>query len=166
MSSFSPQLLSSRLTYRYLIYNVLTLPYQVFDGISTTDVDSESFIQAMVESVSDALGVPASAVTITIINGRRNKRALLASVSTTYTLDVDCGMTADMILEKLRESISQGSFLTSMQAKSGLPIISMSTTALTDTTPVRQKIYFAPTASPVSKKGKSQFLMCYCNCGI
>ena len=117
----------------------------------------------MVGSVSDALEVPASAVKITIVDGI--KRALLSSVSTTYTLDVTSGMTGEEVVAKLRDSISQGTFLTSMQVKSGLPIISMSTTTLTDTTPARQ---FAsdPTASPVAKKGGLLYFLHYCNCGM
>jgi hypothetical protein len=103
-----------------------------------------------VGSVSDALEVPPSAVKITVVNG--NKRALLSSVSTTYTLDVTSGMTGEEVLAKLRDSMTQGTFLTSMQEKSGLPIISMSTTTLTDTTPARHSVS-DPTASPVAKKG-------------
>jgi hypothetical protein len=103
-----------------------------------------------VGSVSDALEVPPSAVKIAIVNG--NKRALLSSVSTTYTLDVTSGMTGEEVLAKLRDSMTQGTFLTSMQVKSGLPIISMSTTTLTDTTPARHSVS-EPTASPVAKKG-------------
>jgi hypothetical protein len=106
----------------------------------------------MVGSVSDALGVPASAVKVSPIDGRRKKRALLSFISTSLIISVTSGMTSRSVLEKLRDSMTQGTFLTSMQVKSGLPIISMSTTTITDTTPITQ-LASDPTASPVAKNG-------------
>jgi hypothetical protein len=130
------------------------MAYQLIDGINSTDVNSESFLQAMVGSVSDALVVPASAVKVSIARERRNKRALLSSVSTTSIISVTSGMTSRTVLEMLRETMSKEPFLTSMQVKSGLPIISMSATTLSDTTPNAQAIT-DPSASYSSKRGLS-----------
>jgi ATP-dependent DNA ligase len=104
--------------------------------------------------VSDALEVPASAVKVSSVDGRRKKRALLSFVSTSSIISVTSGMTSRSVLEKLRASVTEGTFLTSMQLKSGLPIISMSPTTITDTTPITQ-LASEPTASPVADKGMS-----------
>jgi hypothetical protein len=130
------------------------MSYQVIDGINSTDVNSELFLEAMVGSVADALKVPASAVKVSIAQDRRNKRALLSSASTTLIISVTSGMTSRTVLEMLREAMTKEPFLTSMQVKSGLPIISMSATTLSDTTPSTQAIT-DPNASYSSKKGGS-----------
>jgi hypothetical protein len=130
------------------------MSYQVIDGINSTDVHSESFLAAMVGSVADALKVPASAVKVSIAHERRNKRALLSSASATLIISVTSGMTSRTVLEMLREAMRKEPFLTSMQVKSGLPIISMSATTLSDTTPSAQAIT-DPNASYSSKKGGS-----------
>jgi hypothetical protein len=130
--------------------NILIMSYQVIDGINSTDIHSELFLQAMVGSVSDALVVPASAVKVNMING--NKRALLSTVNVISIISVNSGMMSDMVLSMLHESMTQGIFLTSMQEKSGLPITSISPFTLTDITAAKQSVS-DPEASSTSKKG-------------
>jgi hypothetical protein len=128
------------------------MSYQVIDGINSTDIHSELFLQAMVGSVSDALVVPASAVKVTMIKG--NKRSLLSTVNVISIISVNSGMMSDMVLSMLRESMTQGIFLTSMQEKSGLSITSISPFTLTDITAAKQSVS-DPEASSTSKKGTS-----------
>ena len=128
------------------------MAYQLIDGINSTDVNSESFLQAMVGSVSDALVVPASAVKVTM--GKGNNRALLSTINVISIITVNSGMMSDMVLSLLRESMTQGIFLTSMQEKSGLPITSISPFALTDITAAKQSVS-DPEPSSTSKKGAS-----------
>jgi hypothetical protein len=124
----------------------------VFDGINSTDVNSESFLQAMVGSVSDALEVPASAVKVSIARERRNKRGLLSSVSTTSIISVTSEMTSDKVLYKLNDAILKGTFLASLRARSGHLFMTMATTTLTDTT-AGKRSYSDPDATSVSKNG-------------
>ena len=155
---FHSQVVLPYATLQYLNPNYsLPTSHQIFEGIDQGQASTFLFSRAMLGSVSDALGVPASAITISPVDERTNKRSLLFFIRTSSTISVTSGMTSSVVLEKLRQYISQGSFLTSMQVKSGLPIISMSITTLTDTTPITQSVS-EPTASPVSKKGKSQIV--------
>jgi hypothetical protein len=123
------------------------MSYQVIDGINSTDVHSESFLEAMVGSVADALKVPASAVKVSIAHERRNKRALLSSVSTISLISVTSGMTSDRVLNKLNDAILKGTFLASLRARSGHLYMTMSNTTLIDTTPGRKSYSDTDTSS-------------------
>ena len=130
----------------------------MFDGINRTDIHSESFSQAMVGSVSDALGVPASAVKVSMMHG--NRRALLSTVTAISIITVTSGVMSDIVLEKLREFISQGSFLTSMRVKSGLSNISVSSFTLTDITSEKQSVSDHEVSPTVKKGTLLTFLLC------
>jgi hypothetical protein len=112
----------------------------------------------MVGSVSDALGVPASAVKVSMMHG--NRRALLSSVTAISIITVTSGVMSDMVLEKLREFISQGSFLTSMRVKSGLSNISVSSFTLTDITSEKQSVSDHEVSPTVKKGTLLSFLLC------
>lgn len=99
-------------------------------------------------SVSDATVVPTEAITVSMVNSRRVRRALLATVSTVSTIIVTSGLTSENVIKKLREAINDGSFLTSLKARSGLPITGIYTTAISDPTVV-------PDAAALSR-GKSK----------
>ena len=114
---------------------ILPTSYQVFEGISREEASSESFKAALLNSVSEVLGVPADAVTLSVEVGRRNKRSLLSSVSLTYTASVTSGMSSDTVLAKMNDALNQGTYLDSMIEKSGLSISNMSGIDLMDVTP-------------------------------
>ena len=131
---------------------ILPTSYQVFEGISREEASSESFKAALLNSVSEVLGVPADAVTLSVEVGRRNKRSLLSSVSLTYTASVTSGMASDVVLGKLNSAIAEGTYLESVKERSGLPISSMTRLALADVTPTATPVS-EPTAAPVALTG-------------
>jgi hypothetical protein len=149
---------SSHLTQKKVQYlnpgHFLSPPFKVFVGISREEASSESFRAALLGSVSDALGVPAESVTLTVELKRRNRnrRSLLSSVSLTYTASVTSGMASDVVLGKLNSAIAEGTYLESVKEKSGLPISSMTRLALADVTPTATPVS-EPTASPVALAG-------------
>ena len=110
--------------------------------MTVAEVSSESFSLAMRDSVAEAIGVQASAVsgTVTVGNGRR----LLSAVSAVYTVSTVSGLSSSEVLSRLRSSLSSATFLSSLKNKSKLPIESVTVFELSQATP-------APSPFPVQQ---------------
>ena len=105
---------------------------------------SAPFSQAIIATVSEQLGVPASAVTGVSVVGRR--RMLLSSVTIAYTVNVTSGVTPDALITMLQTSVSSGSFKQSLASTSGVAITSVSQATVTNLSPTS-----SPSSSPVAK---------------
>jgi hypothetical protein len=127
---------------------VLSTLFKVFAGISREEASGESFRAALLNSVADALEVPAESVTLAVELARRS---LLSSVSLSYTASVTSGMPGDVVLGKLNNAIAEGTYLALVREKSGLPISSLKVGTLADLSPVRQSAPEPSTSSSLKK---------------
>ena len=64
----------------------------------------------------------------------QNRRFLLSGVSVTYTVRVTDGTTSEHLMALLESSISQGTFLASLDTNSGLLVESVELTSVHDNT--------------------------------
>ena len=120
---------------------------------------SAPFLQAIVATVSEQLGVPASAVTGVSVVGRR--RMLLSSVTIAYTVNVTSGVTPDALMTMLQTSVSSGSFLESLSINSGISIAGLSNLVLTNSSPTLG--ISASSVAKVGKAGKGAFDGYFCD---
>ena len=115
---------------------VQTLPELTLDEAS-----SDSFLQAMALSISTSIGVPASTVTNMLVAA--NRRMLLSGVTASYILTIASGKTPEFFMSALQESVSSGSFATSLSANSGVQINIASGLSVVNLSPTS-----SPTLSP------------------
>ena len=103
---------------------------------------------AVITSVSTSLKVPTSAITgLTVTPAVR--RALLSNIVIDYTVTVDSGVTPDTLITTLLTSVSDGTFLTTLSANSGVVIAGVSTPSVTNLSPTSSPS-LAPTSATAS----------------
>jgi hypothetical protein len=128
-----------------------TLPLyslQSVTSVNPVEVASEVFSLAIAGSTADALEVPPSSITGLTIGA--NRRVLLATVGYTYTFDVLSSMTPAVIINKFKKYSSDGFFLNSLRAKSGVSIDTLSTASIVQ---VPSVIQAANTEEKSNKRG-------------
>ena len=134
---------------------------QVLSGVTQPEASTASFSTAVIESVSEVLGLPPGNVTGDVVIG--NRRSLLATVSMLYTVRIVSDMSSSSIISKLQQAMSSGAFVALLRKKSGLPIDSATSVSITDATPTS-----APVSSlEISTKTRGTItghIICSCIC--
>ena len=108
-------------------------------GLTLAEASTPSFKRAVIESVSEVLGLAPGAVTGNVVIG--NRRSLLSSVSMMFAVSIVSDMTNMAIIRQLHQAMSSGAFLVSLNTKSASPITSVTSISISDATPTS-----APTA--------------------
>ena len=91
-----------------------------------------SFRRALKKTIAQVLEVQEASVEELLIT--QNRRLLLSGVSVTYTVRVTDGTTSERLITLLESSISQGTFLASLDTNSGLLVESVGLTSVHDNT--------------------------------
>ena len=107
-------------------------------GVTQAEASTASFSKAVIESVSEVLGLSPGAVTGDVVIG--NRRSLLSSISILYNVRVISEMSSSTVIRQLQRAMSSGAFLSLLISKTNLPITSLSTISIIDATPTRTPI--------------------------
>ena len=86
----------------------------------------------MLKSVSEAVGVPTSAVSGTIGAGTGSLRRLLADINMVYDLGIITNLNTSETISKIESSVDSGAFLTSLRTHSGINITALASGVVTD----------------------------------
>ena len=122
---------------------------QNLPGLILSDASSESFALAVVETVI-AIMFPLTkeaVLSVTIVSITANRRMLLSGVTVTYIVNITSTKAPEFFMGALQESVSSGSFATSLSANSGVQINSASGLSVVNLSPT-----FSPTTSPTGHK--------------
>ena len=111
---------------------------QVLTGVTQAESSTASFSTAVIETVSEVLGLPPSNVTGDVVIG--NRRSLLSTVSMLYTVRIISEMSSSTIILQLQQAMSSGAFLDLLSKKTNLPITSATSISITDATPTSSPI--------------------------
>jgi hypothetical protein len=105
---------------------------QTLGGISLAEALTDNFTIAVLKSVSEAVGVPTSAVSGTIGAGNVNLRRLLADINMVYDLGIITNLNTSETISKIESSVDSGAFLTSLRTHSGINITALASGVVTD----------------------------------
>jgi hypothetical protein len=105
--------------------------------------------------VSEAVGVPTSAVSGTIGAGNVKVRRLLADINMVYDLGIITNLNTSETISKIESSVDSGAFLTSLRTHSGINITALASGVVTDpplkTVPSAEPTVFIKAAVQKSK---------------
>jgi hypothetical protein len=93
---------------------------------------TDNFTTAVLKSVSEAVGVPTSAVSGTIGAGSDNVRRLLDDINIVYDLGIITNLNTSETISKIESSVDSGAFLTSLRTHSGINITALASGVVTD----------------------------------
>lgn len=111
-------------------------------GVTFAEASTPSFANAIIGTVSQTLGVSSNAVSRVGIT--TSGQASKPDVGMIYAVNVTSGVSTATLIGRLETSISTGTFLQSLSAKSGINILSVSGLVLLNTAPT-----MSPTPSTV-----------------
>ena len=113
-------------------------------GVNPKVVLAPTFPPAVIRTVSNLLSVPFSSVFNVKVSSKR--RMLLTGYTMEYTLNItDSVYPSKMYIKLLEDSVTTGTFLTSLKNNSGMTVGEVSTFTYIDKSPT-----LSPTLSPVS----------------
>ena len=123
-------------------------------GVTVAQASTPSFTNAIIGTVSQALGTSSKTVSGVIIT--TGGTAAAPDVGMIYAVNVSSGVTTKTLLGRLDTSIVSGSFLKSLSEKSGVNISSVSGLVLLNTSPT-----VSPTPSTV-QGSSGEYPTCFC----
>ena len=124
---------------------------QSFAGISLADARNESFIGALMKTLSSVAKLP---ITVQSLIASSASRRLLLSTDVSYVISTGSNVTQTVIFPLLYSILTSSNYVTLLRNYSGFSNIVVSNTIFTDLYPS-----CAPTSAPATKTGKSYHLI-------